>query len=76
MICSCGCICSRVDINQNEKQLWEFPGKVEGMQGDSQEFNVRVAQFFSDNNCFAPAWIDVEADITAMVLASQFSITV
>ncbi|KAF3697788.1 hypothetical protein EXN66_Car013469 [Channa argus] len=37
-----------------QKQLWEFPGKVEWTQGDSQEFYVSDTQLFPDNNCFAP----------------------
>lgn len=76
VFCGCRCICSEVDVNQDEKQLWEFPGKVEGTQGDSQKFDVRVTQFFSDNNCFAPARIDIEADTTAELFTSQLSVSV
>jgi hypothetical protein len=56
--------------------LGEFPGKVEGTQGDSQEFDVRIEQFFPDNNCFSPAWVDLQADTTAMVFTSQSRVSV
>jgi len=72
--CGCGCICSGVDINHNEKQLRAFPGKVKGTQGDRKEFDFRIAQFCSDNNCFAPAW-DVEAPPPCCLPVSSVSLS-
>lgn len=50
-----------VNVNNSEKQLLELPRQVVRVESDSQQFNIRGANTFTDYNGITVPFVDVEA---------------
>lgn len=65
-----------MNVNQDEEELGEFSGEVEGTERHSQELDVRCAQFHSDMDCGTPAGVNVETHTSAMLFTSDVTVAI